>query len=75
MSKLSSIKFESDKLRHAASLERKEDSDLEKLKLEVENLKLILNKEREKNSTFESYIQLLKTSYSTMFGSLDSASG
>ena len=71
LSKLSNIKHESEKLRQESSLERKEDSDLEKLKIEVENLKSILDKEREKNSTFESYIHLLKTSYTTMFGSLE----
>ena len=51
--------------------ESSQASDVDKLKTEIENLKQMLNQERETNSTFESYIALLKNSYTSMFGPLD----
>ena len=46
-------------------------SDLEKLQIEVVNLKKMLAQQQETSDTYESYIALLKASYTSMFGHID----
>lgn len=75
LTKLSKLKTASEVTRNEVAKSREEcsnSSDIEKMKVEVENLKKMLLQERETNATFESYIELLKNSYTTMFGPLDS---
>ena len=74
LSKLSKLKIASEQLKTEATKTQAESShasDVDKLKTEIENLKQMLIQERETNSTFESYIALLKNSYTSMFGPLD----
>ena len=74
LGKLSKMKIETEKLKTEASKSQEESFDsneLEKLKLEVVNLKKMLVQQQETSDTYESYIALLKSSYTSMFGHMD----
>ena len=71
--KLSKMKLATEKLKTEASKSHEESStssEIEKLKVEIDNLKKMLDQEHETNATYESYIGLLKQSYTSMFGPL-----
>ena len=74
LGKLSQMKIETEKLKNEASKSQEESSDssdLEKLQIEVVNLKKMLAQQQETSDTYESYIALLKASYTSMFGHID----
>lgn len=74
LGKLSQMKIETEKLKNEASKSQDESSDsceLEKLQIEVVNLKKMLAQQQETSDTYESYIALLKSSYTSMFGHID----
>ena len=69
------MKIASENLKKEASKSQEENSnstEIEKLKIEVESLRKMLIQEQETSATFESYIGLLKASYTNMFGPLES---
>ena len=75
LTKLSKLKTASELTKNEVAKSQEEfrnSSDIEKMKVEIESLKKMLLQERETNATFESYIELLKNSYTSMFGPLDS---
>ena len=68
------MKIETEKLKTEASKSQEQSFDsteLEKLKLEVVNLKKMLVQQQETSDTYENYIALLKSSYTSMFGNMD----
>ena len=72
--KLNQLKKDTERMRAAASKSEEmasDSSEVEKLKLETENLRMLLIQERQTSSTFESYINLLRQSYTTMFGPIN----
>ena len=74
LGKLSRMKIASEKLKNEASKSQEEcsgSSELETLKLEILNLKSMLAQQQETSDTYESYIALLKSSYTSMFGHID----
>ena len=74
LGKLSQMKIASEKLKNEASKSQEEcsgSSELETLKLEILNLKSMLAQQQETSDTYESYIALLKSSYTSMFGHID----
>ena len=74
LGKLSQMKIETEKLKNEASKSQEESSDssdLEKLQIEVANLKKMLAQQQQTSDTYESYIALLKASYTSMFGHID----
>ena len=75
LSQISKMKIASENLKKEASKSQEENSnstEIEKLKIEVESLRKMLIQEQETSATFESYIGLLKASYTNMFGPLES---
>ena len=74
LGKLSRMKIASEKLKNEASKSQEEcsgSSELETLKLDILNLKSMLAQQQETSDTYESYIALLKSSYTSMFGHID----
>ena len=74
MMKLNKMKEDTERMRVAASKSQEmasNSSELERLRLETENLRMLLLQERQTSSTFESYIKLLRQSYTTMFGPIN----
>ena len=74
LGKLSKMKIESEKLKNETSKSQEDNTDSsenERLKLEVKNLKKMLEQQQETSATYESYIGLLKSSYTEMFGPID----
>ena len=74
MIKLNKMKEDTERMRVAASKSQEmasHSSELERLRLETENLRMLLVQERQTSSTFESYIKLLRQSYTTMFGPIN----
>ena len=75
LTKLSKLKTATELTKNEVAKSQEEcrnSSDIEKMKVEIESLRKMLLQERETNATFESYIELLKNSYTSMFGPLDS---
>ena len=71
LSKLTKMKADTEKMKAAASKSQEltsDSSEVEKLKVEAENLRLLLSQERDTTATFESYLSLLRQSYTAMFG-------
>ena len=71
LSKLNKMKEDTERMKAAASKSREltsDSSEVEKLKVEAENLRLLLSQERDTTATFESYLTLLRQSYTAMFG-------
>lgn len=74
LGKLSQMKIATEKLKNEASKSQEESSgssEIEKMKLEILSLKNMLVQQQETSDTYESYIALLKSSYTSMFGHID----
>ena len=73
LAKLHKLKEDTERMKAAASKSQEltsDSSEVERLKVEAENLRLLLSQERDTTATYENYLTLLKESYRAMFGDI-----
>ena len=77
MERIADMRSEMEILKEATLNQRSSEveNDVEKLKMEMQNLRRQLNQSVEANRTLETYISFLKSSYKKMFASEDSEFG